>query len=81
MMELFVVPFLYTSLLLTGDTPDTRRAGYYTSLAYYKQTGMDKEVSNLEDKYVPEAMQRLGIGTAVLYRVIVDHQLEFSWSF
>lgn len=83
--SLIIIPSLFLSLAMTGNTPQTRQATHYATLAYYKQSGIgeaiDPHLKKFETKYIPEPLQKVGIGVTFLYRVAVDSKIELSWSF
>lgn len=76
---------LTTIIYAVEPTPQGRQAAQYSSQATYYQCGIKEQIEptikNLEKKYVPEVLQKFGIGATVIYRAVKDNKLEFTWSF
>lgn len=70
---------------LMSVDPQVKSASFNASLAAYKQSGLEMEVSdiagNLERKFVPQAVRSLGIGFTFGYRLMTENRIEYSWSF
>lgn len=77
--------FLTVSILAVEPSENGRQAAIYSSLATYRQSGIDKivepEIQYIHDKLVPHAIRRYGAGPVFAYRLFVDKKIEFSWGF
>ena len=76
---------LTTSLYLADNSPKTRLAAPYSARATYDQCGLkdqlEPELDYLRKKYLPEYLQKLAMNGTLVYRLVKDQKIEYTWSF
>lgn len=77
--------FLTAALLASEPSEKGREAARYSSIAAYRQSGIDKvvepKIKYLYDEHLPKLFKDLGVGPVFAYRLIVDRKIEFTWGF
>lgn len=77
--------FLTAAILASEPSEEGREAARYSSIATYRQSGIDKivepKIQYLHDKYIPQEIKNLGVGPVFAYRLFIDRKIEFSWGF
>lgn len=83
MIESVVFFVLTPCLLITQPTPVD--ALKYTGIAYYKQSGLEKELepefNALEKKYLPVYIKDTTLVMTLGYDILVNNQIHYGWSF
>lgn len=72
-------------------TSNLQQKGQYMDAAHtawdggYVQSGLkpmvDKQMKDLERKYVPKEIEKYGAVSAIVLKVIIQQQLTLTWSF
>lgn len=85
-MSCLITGIILTASIYSFDSnPKNRLAAQYSAQATYTQCGIkeqiEPELKYLEKKYIPEYLQKLGISGTVIYRLVKDQKIEYTWSF
>ena len=76
---------LSAALLASEPNSKGRGAADYAVRATYYQSGLNKVVEpiakDLDKKYIPDNVRKVGVGASFAYHLIKDNRIEYSWSF
>ncbi len=76
-MDFLIVP----AIILLGLDSRNSQATQVAATAYFKQSGMERMITEFQDREVPEAI-RARIGDAVfLAKTISSQQITYRWEF
>lgn len=67
------------------NTEQSRSAINSIGQAYYYQSNLNTQIEpilkDIEKKYVPNNLKKLGTGLTFIHKLVKDNKVEFSWTF